>query len=66
MEHRLLKFEDQIKYFEKDFHKLVQQAHISLTKKEVAINFVALCNAGKSTLLNAILGDRSVFNSFYI
>ena len=37
---------------------MMRQAAVVLLKKEITVNVFALCNTGKSTLLNAILGDR--------
>ena len=36
----------------------MRRADVVLEKKEITVNVFALCNTGKSTLLNAILGDR--------
>ena len=37
---------------------MMRQAAVVLLKKEITVNVFAMCNTGKSTLLNAILGDR--------
>ena len=44
--------------FNQETYSMMRQAAIVLLKKEITVNVFALCNTGKSTLLNAILGDR--------
>ena len=44
--------------FNQETYSMMRQAAVVLLKKEITVNVFALCNTGKSTLLNAILGDR--------
>ena len=54
---RLTSFSDEHCFNEAELSQM-RRAAVVLEKKEITVNVFALCNTGKSTLLNAILGDR--------